>query len=79
MGNCKFVGLKGSFCKVYKVFFVLFLYVVIYKVVMSVFKDFKFDIVVNITYRYKVNALALLLLAFINLLTYVRHTMKCNI
>jgi len=38
---------------------------------MSVFKDFKLNIVVNIVYRRKVNSLTLLLLTFINLLTYI--------
>ena len=41
---------------------------------MSVFKDFEFNIVINIIYGRKVNSLALLLLAFINLLTNICHT-----
>ena len=35
---------------------------------MSIFKDFKFNIVINVIYRHKVNSLAPLLLAFTNLL-----------
>ena len=67
-------SLKNSFCKVRKVFFILFPHVVIYKIVMFVFKDFKFNIVVNISYRYNINSLALLLLTFINLFTNICHT-----
>ena len=74
MDGCKFVGLKDGFRKVHKVFFVLFLYIIIYKIVVSVFKDFKFNIVINVVYGHKVNSLALLLLAFANLLTDVYHT-----
>jgi hypothetical protein len=70
----KFVGLKDSFYKVYKVFFILFLYIIIYKIIISVFKDFEFNIVIDIIYRRKVNSLAPLLLAFANLLMDVCHT-----
>ena len=38
---------------------------------MSIFKDFKLNIVINIVYRRKVDSLTPLLLAFINLLTYI--------
>ena len=41
---------------------------------MSIFKDFKFNIVVNVIYRRKINSLAPLLLIFTNLLTNVCHT-----
>jgi hypothetical protein len=41
---------------------------------VSVFKDFKINIVVNVIYRYKVNSLSLLLLTFANLLTNVCYT-----
>jgi hypothetical protein len=41
---------------------------------MSVFKDFKFNIVIDIICGRKVNSLAPLLLAFANLLTDVCHT-----
>ena len=74
MDSYKFIGLKDSFYKVRKVFFILFLYIVIYKIIISVFKDFKFNIVINVIYRLKVNSLALLLLAFTNLLTYIYYT-----
>ena len=40
---------------------------------MSVFKDFKTDIVVNVVYRYNINSLSPLLLTFTDLLTSVRH------
>ena len=75
MDNYKFVGLKDGFYEVCKVFFILFLYVIIYKIVMFVFKDFEFNIIINIIYRRKVNSLALLLLAFADLLAYICHTM----
>ena len=74
MDNCKFISLKSGFYKVRKVFLILFLYIIICKIIVSVFKDFKFNIVINIIYECEVNSLALLLLAFVNLLTYVRHT-----
>ena len=63
-----------GFYKVRKVFLVLFLYVVIYKIVVSVFKDFEFNIVIDVIYGREVNSLALLLLAFADLLACVRHT-----
>ena len=74
MDNYKFVGLKDSFYKVRKVFFILFSYVVIYKIVISIFKDFEFNIVINVIYGRKVNSLVLLLLAFTNLLAYICYT-----
>ena len=40
---------------------------------MSVFKDFKTDIVINVIYRCNVNSLSPLLLTFTDLLTGVRH------
>ena len=67
-------SLKNSFCKACKVFLILLLQVVIYKLKVFVFKDFKFNIVVNIGYRCNVNSLVLLLLTFINLFTDVCHT-----
>ena len=41
---------------------------------MSIFKYFKFNIVVDVIYRRKINSLALLLLTFTNLLIDVCHT-----
>ena len=41
---------------------------------MSVFKDFKVNIVVNIVYGRKVDSLTLLLLTFANLLANVCYT-----
>ena len=73
MESYKFIGLKDGFRKVRKIFLILFLYVVIYKVIISILKDFKFNIVVDVICRHKVNSLALLLLAFTNLLTDVCH------
>ena len=69
MDSYKFAGLKGSFCEVYKVFFILFPYIIIYKIIISIFKDFEFNIVINVIYGRKVNSLAPLLLAFADLLT----------
>ena len=70
------ISLKSSFCKVYKVFLVLLLYIIIYKPIISIFKDFKLNIVLIIIYRYKVNSLALLLLAFTNLPANVCYTIQ---
>jgi len=40
---------------------------------VSVFKDFKINIVVNVIYRRKVDSLALLLLTFADLLAYIYY------
>ena len=74
MDGDRVIGLENGFCKVYKVFLVLFLQVIIYKLVMSVFKDFKVNIVINVICGYKVDSLAPLLSAFTDLLAYVCHT-----
>jgi hypothetical protein len=74
MDSYKFVGLKDSFYKIRKVFFILFPHVVICKIIMSIFKDFEFNIVINIIQGRKVNSLAPLLLAFADLLAYICHT-----
>ena len=67
------VSLKSSLRKICKVFLILFLQVIVYKLIVFIFKDFKFNIVVNFSYRHKVNSLALLLLTIINLLTNICH------
>ena len=41
---------------------------------MSVFKDFEFNIIINVIYRCKVNSLALLSLAFTDLFPDVCYT-----
>ena len=46
----------------------------IYKLKVFIFKDFEFNVVVNVSYRRKVNSLALLLLAFVDLLADVCYT-----
>ena len=75
MDSYKVVGLKNSFRKVYKVFLILLPQVVIYKLIMAVFKDFKINIVVNTVYRREVNSLTPLLSTFINLLAYICYIM----
>ena len=67
-------SLKNSFYKACKVFLILLLQVIVYKLKVFVFKDFEFDVVVDIRYRYKVNSLPPLFLAFINLLADVCYT-----
>ena len=74
MDGNRVIGLKNGFYKVRKVFLVLFPQVVIYKLVMSVFKDFKVNIVINVICRRNVNSLSLLLLTFTNLLTNICYT-----
>ena len=74
MDSNRVIGLKNGLCKVYKVFLVLFLQIIIYKLKMSVFKDFKLNVIVNVVYRSKVDSLAPLLLAFTNLLTNICYT-----
>ena len=73
MDNNRVTSLKNSFYKVYKVFLVLFPQVIIYKLIISIFKDFKVNIVINIIYRYNINFLSPLLLTFTNLLTNIYH------
>ncbi len=68
------VSLKNSFCKACKVFLILLPQVVVYKLKVFVFKDFKFDVVINVSYRRNVNSLALLLLTFINSFADVCYT-----
>ena len=74
MDSNRVTGLKNSFRKVRKVFLVLLLQVVIYKLKVSVFKDFKTNIVVNVIYRHSVYSLSPLLLTFTNLLTNICYT-----
>jgi len=74
MDGSRVIGLKNSFRKVHKVFLVLLPQVVIYKLKVSVFKDFETNIVVNAVRRRKVDSLSLLLLTFANLLANVCHT-----
>ena len=74
MDSYKAVGLKSSFCKVRRVFLILLLYIIIRRLKVSVFKDFKLNIVVNVIYRHKVDSLTLFLLTFANLLTNICYT-----
>jgi hypothetical protein len=74
MDGSRVVSLKNSFCKVHKVFLILFLQVIVQKLKISIFKGFVFNIVVNISYRREVNSLSLFLLTFIDLLTDFCHT-----
>ena len=60
-------SLKNSFYKACKVFLILLLQVIIHKLKVFIFKDFKFDVVVDVSYRCNVNSLAPLLLTFVNL------------
>ena len=79
MDSYKATSLKGSFRKVRKVFLILLLHIIVYRLKVSVFKDFKLNIVVNIIYRRKVDSFSLLLLTFTNLLTNIYHTIQCGI
>ena len=74
MDGYKAVSLKGSFCKVRKVFLILLLYIIIYRLKVSVFKEFELNIVVNVVYRHKVDSLSLLLLTFTNLFANICYT-----
>ena len=74
MDGYKATSLKSSFRKVRKVFLILLLHVIIYRLKVSVFKEFKLNRVVNVVHRHKVNSLTLLLLTFANLLTNICHT-----
>ena len=74
MDSYKVISLKGGFRKVREVFLILLLYVIVYRFKVSIFKDFKLNIVVNVIYRHKVDSFSLLLLTFANLLTNVYYT-----
>ena len=74
MDGNRVTGLKNSFYKVHKVFFILLPQVIVCKLRMSIFKDFEFNIVVDISYRHKVDSLTPLLLSFVELLAYICHT-----
>ena len=74
MDSYKAVSLKGSFYKICKVFLILLLYVIVCRLKVSIFKNFKLNIVVNIIYRYNINSLSPLLLTFADLLAYICHT-----
>ena len=76
MDGHKAVSLKGSFRKVRKVFLILLPYVIVCRLKVSVFKEFKLNIVINVVCRRKVNSLSLLLLTFADLLTNICHTMS---
>ena len=69
MDSYKAVSLKSSFRKVRKVFLILLLYVIVCWLKVSIFKDFKTDIIINIICRHNINSLSPLLLTFTNLLT----------
>ena len=74
MDSYKAASLKGSFHKVYKICFILLPYIIVYRLKVSVFKEFKLSIVVDIVYRHNVDSLSLLLLTFADLLTDICHT-----
>ena len=74
MDSYKTVSLKSSFRKVRKVFLILLLYVIIYRLKVSIFNKFKLNIVINVVCRRKVDSLTLLLLTFANLLTNICYT-----
>ena len=74
MDGHKAASLKSSFHKVHKVFLILLPHIIIYRLKVSIFKEFKLNIVIDIIYRHKVNSLAPLLLTFTDLLTNICHT-----
>ena len=74
MDSYKTASLKSSFYKVRKVFLILLLYIIIHRLKMSVFKEFKLNIVIDVVYRHKVDSLAPLLLTFADLLTDICYT-----
>ena len=78
MDGHKAASLKSSFYKVCKVFFILLPYVIVYRLKVSVFKEFKLNIVINIIYRHKVDSLNPLLLTFTDLLANICHTIQYN-
>ena len=73
MDSYKVTISKHSLHKVRKVFLVLLLQVVVHKLKVFVFKDFKLDITIDVAYKYKVDSLTLFLLIFVDLLTYIYY------
>ena len=74
MDGYKAVSLKSSFRKVRKVFLILLLYIIVSRLKVSVFKEFKLNIVINVVYRRKVDSLTPFLLTFANLLASICYT-----
>ena len=74
MDNNRVTSLKNSSHKARKVFLILFPQVIIYKFKVFILKNFKFNIVVDVIYKYNINFLSPFLLTFINLLANVCHT-----
>jgi hypothetical protein len=72
------ISLKNSFHKVRKVFLVLLPQVIVYKLKVSIFKDFKLNIVVDVAYRRNVDSLSPLLLAFVNVVINISYRPKVN-
>ena len=66
-------GSENSFRKIRKVFSVLLPQVVIFELKVSILESFELNIVIDVAYRFEVDSLALLLLTFVNLLTYVYY------
>ena len=54
----------------------MFLQVVVYKLKVFVFKDFKLNVLINVAYKFEVNFLTLLFLTFVDLLAYVCYIIK---
>ena len=74
MDGHKAASLKGSFRKVRKVCLILLPHIIVYRLKVSVFKEFELNIVVDVIYRRKVNSLSPLLLTFANLFANICHT-----
>jgi hypothetical protein len=73
INSYKTISSKNSFYKIRKVFSILLLQVVIFKLKVSILESFKLNIVSDVVYRFKVNSLALLLLTLVDLLTYIYY------
>jgi hypothetical protein len=74
----KTAGSENNFYKIRKVFFILLLQVVIFELKVFILESFKLNIVINIAYKFEVDSLTLLLLTFVNLLTYIYYIRECH-
>ena len=79
MDSYKAASLKGSFYKVCKVCLILLLYIIVCRLKVSIFKEFKLNVVINVVYSYRVDFLFLLLLTFIDLLADICYTVWCSV
>jgi hypothetical protein len=73
MDSYKVTSFENCLYKVYKIFLVLLLQIVVHALGVSIFKDLELDVVIDIINRRKVDSLTPFPSTFIDLLAYIRH------